>query len=103
MNTLPDRTLPRRAARARSPAKVIAGSFLGAIAVGTLLLWLPWSHAPGQTVTLLDALFTATSALCVTGLTVVDTASAWSTLGQTLIMLLIQVGGSSSVTLCPGA
>ena len=99
MSTSPDRTLPRRRARTRSPAKVIAGSFLGAIAVGTLLLWLPWSHAPGQSVTLLDALFTATSALCVTGLTVVDTASAWSTLGQTLIMLLIQVGGLGIVTL----
>ena len=49
--------------------------------------------------TLLDALFTATSALCVTGLTVVDTASAWSTLGQTLIMLLIQAGGLGIVTL----
>lgn len=99
MNTLPERTLPRRRTRTRSPAKVIAGSFLGAIAVGTLLLWLPWSHAPGVNVTLLDALFTATSALCVTGLTVVDTASAWSTFGKTLIMLLIQAGGLGIVTL----
>lgn len=91
---------PRRTgARVLSPAKAIAGSFLGAIVVGTLLLWLPWTHAPGQTVTLLDALFTATSALCVTGLIVVDTASAWSTTGHVVIMVLIQVGGLGIVTL----
>ncbi len=98
MRVSQNRALPRRR-RGSTPAKVIAGSFLGAIAVGTLLLWLPWSHAPGANVTLLDALFTATSALCVTGLTVVDTASAWSTFGQVLIMLLIQAGGLGIVTL----
>lgn len=94
------RPLPRRSsARAPSPAKVIALSFLSAIMLGTLLLWLPWSHAPGQTITLLDALFTATSALCVTGLIVVDTETAWSNLGRVVIMLLIQVGGLGIVTL----
>jgi trk system potassium uptake protein TrkH len=94
------RPLPRRrSVRAPSPAKVIALSFLVAIMLGTLLLWLPWSHAPGQTVTLLDALFTATSALCVTGLIVVDTETAWSSLGRVVIMLLIQVGGLGIVTL----
>lgn len=94
----PKPRLPVRA-RVASPAKVIAGSFLSAILVGTLLLWGPWSHAPGQRVTLLDALFTATSALCVTGLTVVDTETAWSTAGRVTIMLLIQVGGLGIVTL----
>ena len=66
----------RRSERAFSPAKVIALSFFTAILIGTLLLWLPWSHAEAQRVTLLDALFTATSALCVTGLAVVDTETA---------------------------
>ena len=91
--------LPRRTGSRLSPAKVIALSFFTAIVVGTLLLWLPWSHAPGQSVTPLDALFTATSALCVTGLVVVDTETAWSTLGRVVIMLLIQVGGLGIVTL----
>lgn len=92
-------TLFRRAGSRLSPAKVIALSFFVAIVIGTLLLWLPWSHAPGQTVTPLDALFTATSALCVTGLVVVDTETAWSALGRVVIMLLIQVGGLGIVTL----
>ena len=91
---------PRRAGeRSPSPAKAIALSFFSAIIVGTFLLWLPWCHAPGQNVTLLDALFTATSALCVTGLIVVDTATAWSPLGRVVLMLLIQIGGLGIVTL----
>lgn len=95
-----ERSLPRRKRdRAPSPAKAIALSFFSAIVVGTLLLWLPWSHAPGQSVTFLDALFTATSALCVTGLIVVDTATAWSPLGRVILMLLIQIGGLGIVTL----
>ena len=94
------RSQPRRKRdRQPSPAKAIALSFLSAIIVGTLLLWLPWCHAPGQNVTFLDALFTATSALCVTGLIVVDTASAWSPLGRVVLMLLIQIGGLGIVTL----
>ncbi|ADI13382.1 potassium uptake protein, TrkH family [Truepera radiovictrix DSM 17093] len=88
---------PRRAAP--SPAKIIALYFVSAIAVGTLLLWLPISHAPGAEIGLLEALFTATSALCVTGLVVVDTATAWSIFGKVVIMLLIQVGGLGIVTL----
>ena len=94
------RSQPRRLGERKvSPAKAIALSFFSAIVVGTLLLWLPWSHAPGQPITFLDALFTATSALCVTGLIVVDTASAWSHLGRVIIMLLIQIGGLGIVTL----
>ena len=94
------RSAPRREGeRTPAPAKAIALSFFSATMVGTLLLWLPWSHAPGQNVTLLDALFTATSALCVTGLIVVDTATAWSPLGRVILLLLIQVGGLGIVTL----
>jgi trk system potassium uptake protein TrkH len=88
---------PRRVAP--SPAKVIALYFLSAIAVGTLLLRLPISRAPGAEVGWLEALFTATSALCVTGLVVVDTETTWSTFGKVVIMLLIQVGGLGIVTL----
>ncbi|CAA9557881.1 MAG: KtrAB potassium uptake system, integral membrane component KtrB [uncultured Truepera sp.] len=95
-----ERPLPRRkGVRTPSPAKVIALSFFSAILVGAFLLWVPWSHAPGTTVTPLDALFTATSAICVTGLTVVDTETAWSSFGRVIIMLLIQVGGLGIVTL----
>ncbi len=91
------RVIERR--RALSPAKVVALSFLAAIAVGTLLLLLPFSQTPGQPVSLLDAFFTATSALCVTGLVVVDTGSAWTPFGQGVILLLIHIGGLGLVTL----
>ena len=82
-----------------SPAQVIALSFLVMIAVGALVLALPVAHAPGQHVGLLDALFTATSAVCVTGLAVVDTGSAYSRFGQVVIMLLFQLGGIGLLTL----
>ncbi len=85
--------------RALSPAQFIALSFLGAIAVGTLLLSLPVSHAAGERVGFLDALFTAVSAACVTGLVVVDTGSAYSRFGQVVIMLLFQLGGLGVLTL----
>lgn len=85
--------------RGLSPAQVIVFSFLAAIAVGTLLLWLPVSHAPGEDIGFLDALFTATSAVCVTGLIVVDTGTAFSRFGQVVIMLLIQIGGIGIITL----
>lgn len=88
-----------RGRRAISPAKFIALSFFIAIASGTVLLLLPPSRAPEQTVTFLDALFTATSALCVTGLEVVATETTWSTFGHVVIMLLMQTGGLGIVTL----
>ena len=91
MSRRPDR-------RTLSPATVIALSFGITGLIGTLLLWLPWSHAAGEDLTLLDALFTASSALCVTGLIVVDTGTAWSPFGQTIIMVLIQLGGLGLIT-----
>lgn len=94
----PGLTRPR-SERTLSPAKFIALSFFIAIVIGTLLLLLPSSHALGQTVTWLDALFTATSALCVTGLAIVDTETTWSTFGRVVIMVLVQVGGLGIVTL----
>ncbi|PFG34898.1 TrkH family potassium uptake protein [Sanguibacter antarcticus] len=82
----------------RRPGQVLVGSFAAAIAVGTLLLLLPVSSA-GRGATVLEALFTATSAVCVTGLVVVDTATFWTPFGQAVVMLLFQVGGFGIMTL----
>ncbi|MCU0279290.1 MAG: TrkH family potassium uptake protein [Candidatus Nanopelagicales bacterium] len=81
------------------PGQVVAFAFAGAIAVGTILLLLPWSTAADADTSLMDALFTATSAVCVTGLAVVDTGTHWTGFGQVVIMLLIQVGGLGIMTL----
>lgn len=81
-----------------STFQIIVFGFAGLILVGTLLLMLPIStYLPGGA-TLGDSLFTATSAVCVTGLVVRDTATYWSPFGQTVILLLIQVGGMGVVT-----
>jgi trk system potassium uptake protein TrkH len=72
-------------------------SFALAILIGGLLLWLPVSARAGR-IGLVDALFTATSAVCVTGLVVVDTATAYSGFGQAVILLLIQLGGLGIMT-----
>ena len=63
------------------------------IALGTILLVLPISSSTGESTSFVDALFTATSAVCVTGLVVVDTSGHWSAFGQVIILILIQVGG----------
>ena len=76
-----------------TPTRVIALCFLGLIVLGTVLLALPVSHRAGMTVSLSDAAFTATSAVCITGLVVRETAETWSTFGQVVIAILIQVGG----------
>lgn len=73
-------------------------SFLGLILLGSLLLSLPISAADENAVSYLDALFTATTSVCVTGLVTVPTVSTWSIFGQTVILLLIQVGGLGVVT-----
>ena len=75
------------------PSRVLAIGFLGMILLGAVLLWMPFSTRDGVALTPLDALFTATSAVCVTGLTVVDTAGTYSLTGQLIIILLIQLGG----------
>ncbi len=75
------------------PAQTVALSFLLAILAGTWLLMLPFTAVSGRGLSLIDALFTATSAICVTGLIVVDTATVFTVWGQIVIMLLIQVGG----------
>ncbi len=80
-------------------ARIIALGFLAVIAAGTLLLSLPIAHTGAERVTVFDALFTATSAVCVTGLVVVDTGTAYTVFGKTVIMLLIQAGGLGVATL----
>jgi trk system potassium uptake protein TrkH len=79
------------------PAQMLAFSFLGTILLGTLLLWLPAS-ARSERLSLIDAAFTSTSAVCVTGLTVRDTSSAFSPFGQGVILGLIQLGGLGIMT-----
>ena len=88
-----------RGKTAQNPARTICLSFLFIIALGTLLLMLPFSARSGQVTPLMDALFTATSATCVTGLVVYDTWSYWSPAGQGIILGLIQVGGLGLVTM----
>ena len=80
-------------------ARVIILSFIILILTGTLLLLLPFATADGQGTSFLDALFTATSASCVTGLVVHDTATYWSGFGQAVILVLIQIGGLGVVTM----
>ncbi len=75
------------------PAQVVAGGFGITILVGTGLLMLPIAKVGPGGASFVEALFTSTSAVCVTGLIVVDTATFWTPLGQVIIMLLIQVGG----------
>lgn len=79
------------------PAQFLAGSFAVVILVGAVLLWLPFSTESGH-ISFADALFTSTSAVCVTGLIVQDTATYFSPLGQTIIMILFQLGGLGIMT-----
>ena len=79
--------------------QIIMLSFLAVIFLGSLLLSLPISSADGEAVSYLDALFTATTATCVTGLVTLTTASTWSIFGQAVILVLIQVGGLGVVTI----
>lgn len=84
---------PRPLRHAPPPAVSLLLLFAVLIAVGTLLLMLPIATASGEATRFIDALFTATSAACVTGLVVVDTATHWSPFGQVVILVLIQLGG----------
>jgi trk system potassium uptake protein TrkH len=82
-----------------SPPQIVLLSFLSLILVGTLVLSLPLSVREGNSLSFLDALFTATSAVCVTGLVVVDTGTIFSRFGQVMILVLIQVGGLGLMTM----
>jgi trk system potassium uptake protein len=94
---------PRRAQKlnnllATEPALTMIGSFAIVVAGGAILLMLPAASATESPISWIDALFTSTSAVCVTGLTTLDTATRFSVFGQTVIALLIQVGGLGIMT-----
>ena len=78
--------------------QIIILGFSAVILLGTLLLMLPIARRAGVPASFGDALFTATSAVCVTGLVVHDTATYWSPFGQAVILLLIQIGGMGVIT-----
>ena len=81
-----------------NPTRIVAGSFGVIILLGTLLLMLPAASRDGQSAGLFASLFTATSASCVTGLIVADTWLQWSLFGQTVILVMIQLGGLGFMT-----
>ncbi len=77
----------------QSPARLISLGFASVILLGAILLMLPVSIRPGVQVTFVDALFTSTSAVCVTGLIAIDTADHFTVFGRAVVALLIQIGG----------
>lgn len=89
---------PKRLRRPPAPAAVLVAGFAMLILAGTVLLSLPLASASGAWTPTMDALFTATSAVCVTGLVVVDTGTYWSPFGQVVILALIQLGGFGFMT-----
>jgi trk system potassium uptake protein len=80
------------------PAQIIVASFLGVILIGTILLRLPIASVNGEQLSLIDSLFTATSATCVTGLAVQETGIFFSVFGRLIIMMLMQIGGLGIMT-----
>ncbi|MCR5629970.1 potassium transporter TrkG [Eubacterium sp.] len=89
----------RRERRVFSTFQIIILSFMVLILVGTALLMLPISSRSGQVTPASEAMFTAVSATCVTGLIVHDTATYWSVFGQTVILIMIQIGGLGVITI----
>ena len=85
-----------------STTHIILLSFLAAIVIGSGLLALPVASASGEAVPYIDALFTATTSTCVTGLVTLPTVTTWSGFGQAVILLLIQVGGLGIITIFAG-
>ncbi len=81
-----------------TPAQILITGFALAILVGAALLSLPFASATGEPLRLVDAIFTSTSAICVTGLIVKDTPADFSLFGQIVILVLIQVGGLGYAT-----
>jgi len=82
-----------------SQTRIIALGFITIIAIGTVLLMLPFASKSGESAGFVPALFTAVSSSCVTGLVVLDTATSWSLFGQIVIICLIQVGGLGFMTI----
>lgn len=94
MNELPSINIKKRL----TTFQIIAIGFLGVILLGAIILMLPFSTSGNETPGFIDALFTATSAVCVTGLVVQDTSTYWSYFGQFIIITLIQIGGLGVIT-----
>lgn len=92
----------RRKKFSLSTTQTILLSFLITVLLGSLLLSLPISTADGERIPYVDALFTATTSVCVTGLVTVPTFSTWSIFGQVVILLLIQIGGLGVITIMSG-
>ena len=90
--------LPELLSRQSNSARFMVNSFLFLITAGTILLMLPGTTVDNQGLDFIDALFTATSAVCVTGLIVVDTATHFTLYGQVIILSLIQLGGLGIIT-----
>lgn len=86
-----------------SPTQYIVLGFALIILIGTLLLMLPLSLAPGRRPNVMEAFFTATSSVCITGLVVVETGTHFSIWGQIVILVLMQIGGIGFMSLAsPG-
>lgn len=85
-----------------STTQMIMLSFLIVIIIGSMLLALPVSSSSGKAVSYIDALFMATTSVCVTGLVTLPTVSTWSTFGQAVILVLIQIGGLGVITIMSG-
>ena len=85
-----------------TPVRLLALVYIGIIFLGAVLLVLPFSTKDGLSTSFSDALFTATSATCVTGLIIYDTFEHWTMFGQIVILLLIQTGGIGFMTLVFG-
>jgi len=81
-----------------SPTRILVLGFLGLILIGAFLLRLPYASEDGSGTAFIDALFTSTSAVCVTGLVVVDTANHFSLFGELIVLCLIQIGGLGFMT-----
>lgn len=96
------RVLGRKKIFTLSTTQIILLSFLVAIFLGSILLSLPISSADGKPVPYVDALFTATTSTCVTGLVTLPTATTWSVFGQIVILILIQIGGLGIITIMSG-
>ncbi len=91
-------TYAKRIINKAAPGRMVILGFIAVILVGALLLTLPISSADGKSASFFDSIFTATSATCVTGLIVRDTGTEWSMFGQTVILLMIQIGGLGFMT-----
>ncbi len=83
----------------KRPAQLLALSFIAVISIGTVILSFPYVSVTGQSISLIDAFFTSTSATCVTGLIVLDTPVDFSLFGQVVILTLIQIGGLGIMTI----